>query len=165
MEYYQPIMSYVSITCLVLVGILVVASLYGSRRCYWIALGCYTVIALAAVVQALVPHVLGIQMANAFNSSRKVPVTAYLMPLLTLVGYLYPALSLYPFMSGRSGRIVAFTFAGLSVALAMRAFVMEAVRSPLTPMGFAYYHGGALAVFYLLLWLRVHDLKVATETK
>jgi hypothetical protein len=164
MEYYRPIMSYVTITCLVLACIVVVASLYESRKAYRIALGCYSVIALVAAFQALVPHILGIQMANAFNSSRKVPVTGYILPLLTLVGFIYPALSLYPFMSGRSGRIVAFTFAGLSVVFAIGSFVAEAVRWPLTQNGGMYYQPGLIAIFYLLLWLRVYDLRAASET-
>jgi hypothetical protein len=164
MEYYQPIMSYVTVTCLVLVCIVVVSSLYETRRCYRIALGCYSVIALVAAFQALVPYILGISMANAFSSSHKVPVTGYIRPLLTLVGFIYPALSLYPFMSGRSGRIVAFTFAGLSVIFAIGSFVAEAVRWPLTQGGGMYYHSGVFAVFHLLLWLRVYDLRAATET-
>lgn len=164
MEYYQPIMSYVIMTCLVLVCIVVVASFYESRKAYRIALGCYSVIALVAAFQALVPYILGISMANAFNSSHKVPVTGYIRPLLTLVGFIYPALSLYPFMSGRSGRIVAFTFAGLSVIFAIGSFVAEAVRWPLTQSGGMYYQPGLIAIFYLLLWLRVYDLRAASET-
>lgn len=164
MEYYQPIMSYALVTCLVLVCIVIIASLYESRRCYRVALGCYSVVVLVAAFQALVPHILGISMANAFNSSSKVPVTGYILPLLTLIGFVYPALSLYPFMSGRSGRIVAFTFAGLSVVLAIGSFVAEAVRWPLTQGGGMYYHSGVFAVFHLLLWLRVYELRVASES-
>jgi hypothetical protein len=165
MEYYQPILSYVTVTCLVLVCIVVAASLYESRRCYRVALGCYSVVALVAGFQALVPYILGISMANAFNSSNKVPVTGYILPVLIFVGFIYPALSLYPFMSGRSGRIVAFTFAGLSVLFAIGSFVAEAVRWPLTQGGGMYYQSGVFAVFHLLLWLRVYDLRVASETE
>ncbi len=164
MEYYRPIMSYVTITCLVLVCIIVGASLYDSRRCYRIALGCYSVVALVAAFQALVPYILGIYMANAFNSSHEVPVTGYILPVLTFVGFIYPALSLYPFMSGRSGRIVAFTFAGLSVAFSIGSFVAEAVQWPFTQEGGMYFRSGIFAVFHLLLWLRVYDLRAASES-
>lgn len=157
-------MSYVSIICLVLVGIVVIASLYETRRCYRIALGCYSVVALMAGLTSLIPHILGIYMANAFNSSSKVPVISYILPLLTLVGFIYPALSLYPFMTGRSGRIVAFTFAGLSVGFAIFSFVAEAIRWPLTQVGGIYYQRGIMAVFHLLLWLRVYHLRAASES-
>ena len=165
MENFQSIMSYATVTCLVLVCIVVVASLYESRKSYWVALTCYTVVALAGAFLALLPYILGISMANAFNSSNKVPWTGYLLPLFTLVGYVYPTLSLYPFMSGRSGRMVAFTFAAVSVLWAVGSFVVEAVRWPQTTSGFMYFQRGVFAVFYLLLWLRVYDLRVSSETK
>ena len=163
MEYYQTVMSYVSVTCLVLVCIVVVSSLYKTRRSYRIALGCYTVIALVAAFQALLPYILGISMANAFNSSNKVPLTGYIMPLLTFAGYIYPALSLYPFMSAKRGRIIAFTFAALSVVFAVGSFVVEAVQWPHTLAGGMYYQRGVFAVFHLLLWLRMYDSRVSTD--
>ena len=156
-------MSYLSVTCLVLMCIVVILSLYETRRSYRIALGCYSVIAVVTAFQALVPYILGISMANAFNSSNTVPLTGYIRPLLTLVGFVYPALSLYPFMSGRSGRIVAFTFAGVSVAFPIFSFVQEAIRWPLSEGGHIHAHIGVFAVFHLLLWLRVYDLRAVTE--
>lgn len=164
MEHFQTIMSYATVACLVLACIVVTASLYKTRKSYWTALGCYSALTIVLGFSALLPHLLGIAMANSFGPSN-VPGTGYILPILTLIGFLYPTLSLYPFISGKGGRMVAFAFAGLSVAFAMGSFVTHAVRWPLTPGGSLYYEQGAAAVFQLLLWLRVYDLRAATETK
>jgi hypothetical protein len=163
MEYYSLIFAAFLATCLVLTCIVVTASFYKSRKAYLIALASYSVIAVASGLIAIVPYISGVYLSTA-HGLYEVSTTEYIIPILMFVGILYPALSFYPFMSVRNGRIVAFAFAGLSVTFVIVSFIAAALRWPMDQsLDRYYFQSGFTSLFHLLLWLRVYDLRTVSE--
>ncbi|MBL9167562.1 MAG: hypothetical protein JNN07_07455 [Verrucomicrobiales bacterium] len=85
-------------------------------------------------------------MANAFGAGSFSPL-AYVVPVLYLVALSYLALSLFPFMSAEKLRKLVPVFVVLAALWSVWA-------GPTAAM---------MAFFYLLLWLRVYDLRRSTE--
>lgn len=154
-------MSYWTTLCVVLASVIVLASLSVSRRRYWIAVWCFAVICFGSAFFAVFPMFFGIGMANAFGP-RSVSPVAYLGPLLAIIAFGYPSLSLFPFMSADRGRKVVLIIVGLVVIFTVGSFISTAIRWPQTQGGGAM--GGMMGIFFLLMWLRIYDLRIATET-
>jgi hypothetical protein len=125
-----------------------------------IAAWCFAIISFGSALLTVLPMFFGIHMANAFGP-RSVSPLAYILPLLSLVAFGYPALSLFPFMSAEKGLKVVLVIVTLAALWATWSFVSNVIGWPQSTGGGP--AGAILAFFYLLLWLRVYDLRRLTE--
>jgi magnesium-transporting ATPase (P-type) len=93
-------MSYWSAMCLVLVVLIIFPSWseQPTRRRYLTSAWCFAILTLGSVFLAVYPMFFNIRMANGFGP-RPVSSAAYVLPLFVILGFSYPALSLFPFMS------------------------------------------------------------------
>lgn len=151
-------MSYWSAACAILVAIIVVASLSQTptRRRYLTAASAFAILSLGTAASLAFPLFLNIEMANAFGP-RSVSALAYLLPTVGILALTYPALSLFPFMSAEKGRKVLLAAVGLAVVWTLVSFVRTMIRWPQSQGNST--TGAIMACFYLLLWLRVYDLR------
>ena len=156
-------MSYWTAVCVVLIAVIIAASLTQTptRRRYMTAAWCFAIISFGSAFFAVFPMFFGIGMANAFGP-RSVSPVAYVLPILSLVAFGYSALSLFPFMSAERGRKVVLVVVALAALWAVWAFVSTIIRWPQSQGGGGP-TGAIMAFFYLLLWLRVYDLRCATD--
>ena len=157
-------MSYWTAVCTVLIAVIIWASLTQTptRKRYMIAAWCFAIISFGSAWFAVFPMFFGIGMANAFGP-RSVSPLAYFLPILSVVAFGYPALSLFPLMSAEKGRKVVLVVVGLAALWAVWAFVSTVIRWPQSQGGGP--TGAIMAFFYLLLWLRVYDLRRSTEER
>ena len=153
-------MAYWGATSIVLTCLIVGASLSGFRRMYWLSAYCFTALAIGAGFFAVFPMIFGINIANAFGS-RSVSLLAYIGPGLTVGWFAYSALSLYPFLSGRTSFWIVTSISGLTVLYSLGIFVSTAIKWPMTQGPPPYL--GIQAIYHWLLWMRVYDLQRATS--
>jgi hypothetical protein len=106
---------------------------------------------------AVFPMFFAVFMANAFDP-RPVSPLAYVIPVHSIVAFGCPALSLLPFISAEKGRKVVLEVFAL---WAVWAFLSTGIRWPQNQGGGP--TAAIMALFYLLLWLRVYDLSCFTD--
>lgn len=158
-------MSYWGALSTVLACVIIWTTFSKSRRNYWIAVFCFAGLAAGKSFFAVFPTIFGINMANAFGP-QPVYLLAYLAPVLTVVWFAYSALSLFPFLAGRSGFWIVTSITGLTVTYSLGLFVLGQIRFPMNsgpPPSL-----GILAIYHWLLWMRVYELRKAimqSETK
>ena len=147
-------MSYWSTATIALAAVIVFLSLAPSRGRHRAAVICYTVIAAGIAGMAVFPMFFGISMANAFGPSQ-VPLLGYVAPLLTFALILLPACLLW--VSSERCRLIALLVFGTVVFFSIGYAIYSALRWH----GYADSGYGFPAMFYLLLWLRIHDMRVS----
>ena len=155
--------SYWTTLSVVLAAVIVTASLAVSRRRYWIAVISFAAIAFGSCSFVIFPMVLEIRMENAFHPGSVSPI-ALIRPLIDISMRVYPALSLFPFMSAACGRKIVLAIAGIVVLFSVGSFISDVIRWGQGYIGDRAM-AGIMAIFYLLLWLRVYDLRIATDPK
>ena len=141
---------------IVLTCVIVGASLSFSRRRYWISVYSFTCLSVGVCYFAVFPMAFGINIANAFGP-RPVSLLVYIPPLLTVGWFAYSALSLYPFISGRTSFWLVTSISGLTVLYSLSLFVYIAIRNQLSGGPPPYL--GIQAIYYWLLWMRIYDLR------
>ena len=146
-------MSYWGAATIALAAVIVFLSLVPSSSRHRVAVICYTVIAAGSAGMAVFPMFFGISMANAFGPSQ-VPLLGYVVPLLTFALILLPAVLLW--LSAKCCHFIALLMFGAAILFS----VGYAIYSALRWHGYADSGYGLRAVFYLLLWLRIHDMRV-----
>ena len=143
----------------ILSAAIIVLSFYESGRSYRIAAICFCALSLGSALLRVFPWILGIRMADAFGPS---PVSwlAWISPLLLVVWYLVPALALTPVVSVGRARKLVLILAGIQLAYLFLPSVISLVRGGVG--GFSGEYPALMTVYFLLLWLRVHELRVKT---
>lgn len=144
----------------VLASVIVVASLAISRQRYWVAVLSFALMCLGSLFFTVYPILFGIGMANAFGP-RDVYSMAYLRPALVTLAYGYAALSVFPFLSAKRARRNVVVLVGLVIIINLGAFIYTAFPWPAADGRIPQVDIGIIC--YLLLWLRIYDLRMATE--
>jgi hypothetical protein len=156
---YGVYMSYWYSAAFLLSCIAVAASLRATPTRYWIAVSAYSLVVVGSAAMAVFPMFFNISMANAFGPHNVSPV-AYLLPLATLTFFAIPAVALFPFVQLSKAKWIGMIFFGIALALtaisAIYALLMKS-RGSFSPSA-AY---GQLGLLFLLLWLRVYDVRSA----
>lgn len=144
----------------VLATVIIGVSFSRSRWQYWIAVSCFTAIALGAGLITVSSILFSIGLGDAFGPGRASPLRLLLPLGLTFI-YLFSVLSLFPFIPAKFGKKVVLGIVGLFLLFCLGSFVKSAFRQPS--------HNAEetavllTTIYYLLLWLRVHDFRVATD--
>ena len=86
---------------------------------------------------------------------------AYLRPGLVTVAYGYAALSVFPFLSANRARRNVVALVGLVIIINLGAFIFAAFPWPAADGRIPQVDIGIIC--YLLLWLRIYDLRMETE--
>ena len=139
---------------------IIVLSFYESRRSYRIAAICFCALSLGYALLRVFPWIHGIRMADAFGPS-SVSGLAWISPLLLVVWNLVPALALTPVVSVGRARKLVLIFAGIHLAYLFLPSLISLGRGRMG--GFSGEYPALMTVYFLLLWLRAHELRVKTE--
>ena len=153
-------MTYWNTVCVALAATIICLSFAPSVRRHRVAVICYTLIAVGNGGMEVFPMFFGINMANAFGP-RPVPLLAYVSPILRFAVFMVPALLLYSWVSPSRGRMIVILLFGLVVVLSIGSVIVSLVQWPSNSSSSYWY--GLLALFYLLLWLRVHEMRRSLE--
>jgi len=100
-------------------------------------------------------------MANAFGPRNVSPI-GYVFPLLTLAFFALPILALFPFVSRATARRVAAMLFGGAVLIAIGFTLYSLFTRPKGYFGSGPAYG-QLGLLFLLLWLRVYDIRCKLE--
>jgi len=154
-------MSYWQSAAFVLACVAVFATLLASKARYWTALSAYALIVIGSAAMATFPMFFGIGMANAFGPRNVSPI-GYVFPLLTLAFFALPILALFPFVSRATARRVAAMLFGGAVLIAIGFTLYSLFTRPKGYFGSGPAYG-QLGLLFLLLWLRVYDIRSKLE--
>ncbi len=154
-------MSYWYSAAFLLSCIAVAASLRATRARYWVAVSTYALIVVGSAGMAAFPMFFNISMANAFGARHVSPV-AYFFPLVVLAFFAIPAVALFPFVPLSKARWIGIIFFGVALSLTIVAVIYglfwQSRGSFHPPPAF-----GQLGLLFLLLWLRVYDIRSAVK--
>lgn len=153
-------MSYWNALSVILAAVIVVASLKTSIARYRISLACFTIWSLGQVGVAIFPTLFGIGMANAFGPGR-VSQLAYIRPLLTAAYFDIPVLGLLRVYSTSAALKWVLVLTGIAVGWSLLTFLLAAAKHHGQSFGLS--DSGKAALFHLLLWMRIYQLRLATE--
>lgn len=148
--------SYFSVIQLILAVVIIMASFKVSRKRYHLSAGCFAGVVAVQAFFTVFPMCLGLTMANSFGPP--VAVLWYLWPVLLAFLILVPAYCLFPGVPPRQARKITFFIAGTIIVLSLASNLVSLARGR---TGGSLWSGGLEATYYLLLWLRVHNLRIA----
>ena len=153
-------MSYWQSAAFVLACIAVFATLLASKARYWIALSAYALIVIGSAAMATFPMFFGISMANAFGPRN---VSSMLTSFLcSRSPFRASSLGLFPFVSRATARRVAAVLFGGAVLIAIGFTLYSLFTRPRAYFGSGPAYG-QLGLLFLLLWLRVYDIRSKLE--
>ncbi len=126
-------------------------------RSYRIAATCFIALSVGSALLRVFPWFFGIQMADAFGPS---PISwlAWISPLLLVAWYLIPAIALTPVMPIGRARKLVMILGGIQLAYLFLPSLLSLVRG--RAAGFSGEYPALMTVYFLLLWLKVHELRV-----
>jgi len=145
---------------IVLACVIVCATLWTSRRNYWISVFCFALLAIGTCSFSVFPAIFSIFIAEPFEPrpiALSSYVLAYIGPILSVCWFAYSALSLFPFLAGRASFWIVTSITGLAAFYSLGLFVAGQIRFPMNAGPPPYQ--GIQAIYYWLLWMRVYELR------